>query len=102
MVDKSIFVRTATSADVAAILTILNDAIVNTTAVYDYTPHTLEQRHAWFEAKRRDDLPVFVIEGATGEVAGFSSFGPFRAWAAYKYSVEHSVYVAAQHRGKGY
>ena len=32
---------------------------------------------------------------------GFSSIGPFRAWAAYKYSVENSVYVAAEARGKG-
>jgi L-amino acid N-acyltransferase YncA len=35
------------------------------------------------------------------KIVGFSSIGPFRAWAAYKYSVENSIYVAVEARGKG-
>ncbi|HEY3291381.1 MAG TPA: GNAT family N-acetyltransferase [Anaerolineae bacterium] len=93
-------IRLATEADLPAILSIYNDAILNTTAVYDYTAHTLEMRQAWFAAKQRDGFPVYVAE-VDGEVCGFSSFGPFRAWAAYKYSVEHSVYVAQHRRNYG-
>jgi|GEM_PF-3452555 len=45
-------IRLATEPDLPAILDIYNDAILNTTAVYDYKPHTLEMRQAWFAAKR--------------------------------------------------
>jgi phosphinothricin acetyltransferase len=93
-------VRLATLEDVKGILTIYNDIILNTTAVYDYRPHSLHMRLNWLKKKQEDGFPVFVAS-ENGEIAGFSSFGPFRNWAAYKYSVENSVYVAAAHRGKG-
>jgi L-amino acid N-acyltransferase YncA len=93
-------VRIAEEKDLKTLLSIYNDIIVNTTAVYEYKPHTMEMRTAWFEAKQKDGYPVFVAE-ENKDILGFSSFGPFRAWAAYKYSVENSVYVAAEHRGKG-
>ena len=95
-----IVIRTATEDDLPAILAIYNDVIATTTAVYDYEPHTLDMRRAWFQAKKEQGFPVFVAEEA-GTVLGLSSIGPFRAWAAYKYSVENSIYVAAAARGKG-
>lgn len=87
-------------ADLPQILDIYNEVILHTTAVYDYEPHTLEMRKQWFTVKKEQGLPVFVAEEAD-RVLGLSSFGPFRAWAAYQYSVENSVYVAADARGKG-
>ena len=92
--------RLAQEKDLPQILAIYNDIILNTTAVYDYTAHTLDMRRQWFDAKQKDGFPVFVAE-ENNTIAGFSSIGPFRAWAAYKYSVENSVYVAADQRGKG-
>lgn len=95
-----ITVRPASASDLPAILEIYNDVIVNTTAVYDYVPHTLEMRADWYAAKQKDNYPVFVaVEGS--RLVGFSSFGPFRAWAAYKHTVENSIYVSAADRGKG-
>ena len=41
-----------------------------------------------------------ICSGRRERILGFSSIGPFRAWAAYKYSVENSVYVAAEEREK--
>jgi phosphinothricin acetyltransferase len=95
-----IHVRNADENDLPAILAIYNEVIVNTTAVYDYEPHTLEMRRAWFYTKKEQGFPVFVAE-ENGKILGLSSMGPFRAWAAYKFSVENSVYVAAEARGKG-
>ena len=95
-----ITIRAATEGDLPEILTIYNDIILHTTAVYQYEPQTFDTRKTWFESKHRDGHPVFVAEEA-GRVVGFSSYGPFRAWAAYKYTVENSVYVAADQRGKG-
>jgi phosphinothricin acetyltransferase len=57
-------------------------------------------RKQWFETKKQQGFPVFVAE-EDGRILGFSSIGPFRAWAAYKYSVENSIYVDATVRGKG-
>jgi L-amino acid N-acyltransferase len=85
----------------SAILAILNDAIQNSTALYDYQPRTPENMVSWFEAKVRKNYPVIGIENETGELLGFASYGSFRAWPAYKYTVEHSVYVAARFRGQG-
>ena len=95
-----IVVRHATENDIPGMLSIYNDIILNTTAVYDYKPHTLEMRQYWYKTKQEQGFPVFVAD-EDGSVAGFGSIGPFRAWAAYKYSVENSVYVAADSRGKG-
>lgn len=84
-----------------AILGILNEAIANSTALYDYRPRAPESMLAWFEAKRRGGYPVLGIENGQGELMAFGSYGAFRAWPAYKYTVEHSVYVHAGHRGRG-
>ncbi len=93
-------IREAIEDDLPQLLSIYNDIILHTTAVYDYEPHSPEMRKKWFEAKRQQGFPVYVAE-ENGSVIGFSSIGPFRAWAAYKYSVENSVYVASEARGKG-
>ena len=84
-----------------AILAILNDAIANSTALYDYKPRTPANMVSWFEAKAQRQYPVIGIENDSGELMGFASYGPFRAWPAYKYTIEHSVYVAARFRGQG-
>ena len=81
-----------------AILAILNEAIVNSTALYDYQPRTPAQMHAWFEAKTKGNFPVIGAVNDTGELTGFASYGIFRAWPAYKYSVEHSVYIDTRFR----
>jgi L-amino acid N-acyltransferase len=93
-------IRVAKSGDLEQILEIYNDIIKNTTAVYEYETQTLESRVRWFENKNRDGYPVFVAE-IEERIVGFSSFGPFRAWAAYQYSVENSIYVDSLFRGKG-
>jgi L-amino acid N-acyltransferase YncA len=95
-----ITIRSARREDLPAILAIYNEIIVNTTAVYQYETHTLEMRTAWYESKIKDGYPVFVAESG-GTLVGFSSIGPFRAWQAYKYTVENSVYVDVKQRGQG-
>ena len=84
-----------------AILAIFNDAIVNSAALYDYKPRTMEMMATWFDAKSKGKYPVIGIENDAGELMGFGSYGTFRAWPAYKYSVEHSVYVDGRFRRRG-
>ncbi|GEL77836.1 GNAT family N-acetyltransferase [Tenuibacillus multivorans] len=93
-------IRTAKEEDIRAILEIYNDAIVNTTAVYDYEPYSYENRKQWFEQKKKAGQPLIVYEDQ-GKIIGFATYGPFRERPAYKYTVEHSVYVKDHSSRKG-
>jgi L-amino acid N-acyltransferase len=93
-------VREAETADLDAILAIYNDAVIHTTATYDYEPRTMDAQRQWLEAKRAQNFPVLVGLEA-GTVSGFASYGRFRPWAAYLYTVENSIYVAPERRGRG-
>lgn len=84
-----------------AICAILNDAILHSTAIYDYHPRTAQTMETWFEMKARGNYPVIGAENESGNLLGFATYGTFRAWPGYKYSVEHSVYVDAPARGQG-
>ena len=95
-----ISIRPAVEDDLPSLLDIYNHVILNTTAVYSYHPHSMEMRKEWYADKLKSHYPVFVADGG-GWIAGFSSYGPFRAWPAYKYTIENSVYVAEAHRGNG-
>jgi L-amino acid N-acyltransferase len=85
----------------SAILDILNDAIVTSTALYDYTPRPPEAMKTWFATKRNHGFPVIGAVDEHGTLLGFATWGTFRAFPAYKYSMEHSVYVQRDQRGRG-
>lgn len=85
----------------ASILAILNEAILNSTALYDYQARPPEAMGTWFDAKTKGGYPVVGLEDADGQLLAFGSYGAFRAFPAYKYTVEHSVYVHKDQRGQG-
>lgn len=85
----------------AAILDILNDAILHSTALYDYAPRSPQSMQSWFAAKRANGFPVVGAVDDSGRLLGFASWGAFRVFPAYKYTVEHSVYVHREQRGRG-
>jgi L-amino acid N-acyltransferase YncA len=91
----------AARAQLPEILGIYNEVIRNTTAVYSDQEVTLANREAWFDARVQRGFPVLVATDPSGGVLGFASFGEFRAWPCYRYSVEHSVHVRADSRGRG-
>lgn len=88
-------------AHAGAILAILNDVIATSTALFDYRPRSAQSMIEWFRAKRTHGYPVIGAVAPDGTLLGFATYGAFRAWPAYKYSIEHSVYVHAKHRGAG-
>jgi phosphinothricin acetyltransferase len=93
-------VRAAAPADLPGILAIYNEVIATSTAVYALAPATLAERTAWLDGRRTHGYPVLVAE-EDAQVLGFSSFGDWRAWPGYRFTVEHSVYVAADRQGRG-
>jgi L-amino acid N-acyltransferase len=93
-------VRDAREDDLPALLAIYNDVISTSTAIYTETPATLEDRTAWWRQRVDQGYPVLVADRAGG-VAGFATFGDFRAWPGYRFTVEHSVHVREDLRGSG-
>ena len=90
-----------TADHLPAVRAIYNDAILHTTALYEYAPRSEEMIREWHASRVRDGIPVLGVEWESGALAGFATWGPFRPRPAYKYSVEHSVYVDHRFRGRG-
>jgi phosphinothricin acetyltransferase len=93
-------IRDAREEDLAGILVIYNDVIATSTAIYTEAASTLDDRRAWWQARVALGYPVLVATDETG-IVGFATFGDFRAWPGYRYTVEHSVHVRADRRAHG-
>jgi phosphinothricin acetyltransferase len=93
-------IRPYQTEDTQAILDIINYNILNSTALYDYNVRSYEQQKTILEDKINKGFPVIVAE-LDGVVAGFGMYSEFRFREAYKYTVEHSVYVNNDFHGKG-
>jgi L-amino acid N-acyltransferase len=93
-------IRDAEESDLPGLLAIYNDVIATSTAVYTDAPVTLEDRRQWRQARLASGYPVLVAIDSSG-VLGFSTFGDFRSWPGYRYTVEHTVHVRADCRGRG-
>lgn len=92
--------RFARKEDCAAIAGIYNHAVVHTSAIWNDKTVDVDNRIAWFEARQQAGFPVLVSE-ENDQVTGYASFGDWRAFEGFRYTVEHSVYVHPQHQGKG-
>jgi L-amino acid N-acyltransferase YncA len=90
----------ASRGDFAEVLSIYNEVIRNSTAVYSEEEFTPARGEVWFDGKGSGGFPFIVARDASG-IIGFGSFGEFRSWPCYRHSVEHSVHVRADRRGQG-
>ena len=93
-------IRDATTGHLPGILEIHNEAIANTTAIWDETLADLDERRRWLDDRRADGFPVLVAD-VDGAVAGYASYGVWRAKSGYRYTVENSVYVHVDHHRRG-
>ncbi|WP_415753595.1 GNAT family N-acetyltransferase [Pseudomonas leptonychotis] len=94
-------IQDATATDLPAILAIYNDAVENTTAIWNETLVDLSNRQAWFAERSAAGFPVLVANDAAGMVVGYASYGTWRAIEGFRHTVEHSVYVRSDQRGQG-
>ena len=100
MPTPAVAIDDANDGDLEGILAIFNDVIATSTSVFSEDPVPLENRRAWFADRHERGFPVLVVRDEAG-VAGFGSFGDFRAWPGYRFTVEHTVHVRADRRGHG-
>jgi L-amino acid N-acyltransferase len=92
-------IRHATEADLSAILAIYNDAVMKTTAIWNEAPSDLASRQVWFAQRKSAGFPVLVADD--DKVLGYGTFGEFRPFEGYRYTVEHAVYVLDEAQGRG-
>jgi L-amino acid N-acyltransferase len=93
-------IRAYKAGDAEIITGILNYYIANSTALYDYALRTTGQQQAIFDEKLQKGFPV-IVATIDDKVIGFGYYSEFRFREAYKFTVEHSVYVAPGEHGKG-
>ncbi|NDK89187.1 N-acetyltransferase [Gordonia desulfuricans] len=93
-------IRDALAADAEAICDIYNDAVAHSTAIWNDRLVDVDDRRAWMAERQRSGFPVLVaVDGAA--VLGYATYGPFRPHDGFRHSVEHSVYLHADARGRG-
>jgi L-amino acid N-acyltransferase YncA len=93
-------IRDAGESDLEAVMEIYNQVLTTSTAIYSDKPISLQDRVTWWQIRRQQGYPVLVAD-EQDEIAGYASFGDFRAWPGYRFTVEHSVHVHANWRGRG-
>ncbi|MGZ3403869.1 MAG: N-acetyltransferase family protein [Phenylobacterium sp.] len=93
-------VRAATEADAAALAEIYGDAVLHGFGTFEEDPPSAADMDSRRRAVQDKGLPYLVAE-ADGKVLGFAYAGPFRPRAAYRYTLEDSVYVSPDAKGKG-
>ncbi|MDX1724919.1 MAG: GNAT family N-acetyltransferase [Pseudomonas sp.] len=94
-------IQDATQADLPGILAIYNDAVLNSTAIWNETLVDLANRQAWLAERNAAGFPVLVAHDASGDVVGYASYGTWRSIEGFRHTVEHSVYVRSDQRGQG-
>ena len=92
-------IRPALEKDQQAIMEIYNEAVENTTATFDTEKRSIVNQMEWFR-KHKHNHPVIVGE-ENGMIKGWASLSPWSDRKAYDGTVEVSVYVHHDHRGKG-
>lgn len=93
-------IRPATRDDAQAILDIYNQQVLTSTATFDLVPRTLEEQVTWLTDRSGAHAVVVAVDD-DGEVTGFGALSAYRERAGYATTVEDSVYVAEDARGRG-
>ncbi|MFD1810809.1 GNAT family N-acetyltransferase [Rhodococcus gannanensis] len=93
-------IRDARDEDLPGILEIHNEAVRNTTAIWDEETVDVDDRRAWLHERHANGFPVLVAVSG-GRVSGYASYGVWRAKSGYRHTVENSVYVHPDHHGRG-
>jgi L-amino acid N-acyltransferase YncA len=98
----SLSLRPATVADAESIRAIYNHEVMHTTATFDLVPRSLPEQEAWLQARTGAFAAIVAVDDqAGGEVVGFAALSPYKERAAYRTSVEDSIYVRRDRGGEG-
>jgi L-amino acid N-acyltransferase len=101
MPSATVTIRLALPDDAEAIRAIYNYEVENTTATFDIVPRSIDEQRAWLAARSGAFSAIVAIDDDSGAVVGFASLSPYKERAAYRTTVENSVYVDRLAHGRG-
>lgn len=101
MSSPAITIRLATGNDAAAIAEIYNREVTETTATFDLVPRTVEAQREWLAARSGAFAAIVGVDTETRRVVAFASLSPYKERAAYRTTVENSIYVHRDVGGRG-
>jgi len=93
-------IRDAVEADLERITEIYNEVLISSTAIFSDRPATVEERVIWWKGRVQQGYPVLVA-AEDGSVLGFATFGDFRSWPGYRFTVEGTIHIHSTARRKG-
>jgi phosphinothricin acetyltransferase len=93
-------IRLATVEDAEPIMAIYNHEVTTSTATFDLVPRSLDDQREWLAARSGAFSAIVAVHG-DGDVVGFASLSPYKERAAYRTTVEDSVYVHRMRTGRG-
>ena len=94
-------IRDATERDVPDMLEIYNHYVANSTVTFDEDALTLKEMRSKFRHQRDAGYPWIVAVSPSGQVLGYANVSPWKPKAAYRYTVEDSIYLGPASTGKG-
>lgn len=97
----NISIRQAAPRDLERITEIYRESVLNGVATYELTPPDFQEMQSRYTALVDNGFPYLVAETDTGELAGYAYAGPYRTRPAYRWTVEDSIYLPPESRGKG-
>ena len=93
--------RDATEADIPDMREIYNHYVANTTVTFDEDPLTLAEMRTKFRAVQKLGYPWLVAQSPNKVVLGYAYVSPWKTRAAYRFTVENSIYLGPASTGKG-
>ncbi len=99
--EFSYVIRDAVPADLPWIREIYNHYVLNSTVTFDEAPMTLAALRKKFTKATELGMPFLVAENPTGQILGYAYVYPWKERAAYRYTVENSIYLGPASSGKG-
>jgi L-amino acid N-acyltransferase YncA len=96
-----VLIRDAIPTDLEAVTAIYNSIVLSSTAIYNDQPVSLDDRIAWWQARVAQGYPLLVAVDGTGTLLGYATFGDFRSWPGYRFTVEGTIHIDTTVRNQG-
>jgi L-amino acid N-acyltransferase YncA len=94
-------IRPATVQDLPSVREIYNHYVMNSTVTFDETAMTLGELRRKFAHVTKLGMPFLVAQSPSGQLLGYAYVTPWKEKAAYRYTVEDSIYLGPASTGKG-
>ena len=94
-------IRDARLEDMPDVREIYNPYVANSTVTFDEVAQSLRETRSKFQHLKKLGMPYLVAESPSQQILGYAYVYPWKEKAAYRFTVENSIYLRAASTGKG-